>query len=89
VFRVSYFHGSSSRAASRTEITMAKETEDNDQLVFGDEAAARVVNLSVLQIRQLRRGGQLKGAWAQFGYRTFVYRPKQLKECVAALFNAA
>jgi hypothetical protein len=67
---------------------MTKEIEEVE-VVLGDEAAAEIVNLSVLQIRQLRRSGRLKGAWAQFGYRTIAYRPKQLKACVAALFEAA
>jgi hypothetical protein len=67
---------------------MAEKIEDVE-FVLGDEAAAKITNLSVLQIRQLRRSGRLKGAWAQFGYRTIAYRPKQLKACVAALFEVA
>ena len=76
------------RVASRTEIGMSKEIEEVE-FVLGDERAAEIVNLSVLQIRQLRRSGRLKGAWAKFGHRTVLYRPSKLKACVAALFEVA
>jgi hypothetical protein len=70
--------------------------EENDEgaaarsgvYVFGDEEAGAEVKLPKAEIRKMRVGGLLEGAYAIIGHRTIVYHRGKLRQRVNEAFTA-
>jgi hypothetical protein len=74
------------------EVIVIMESKSDDAEVghiyaFGDKGAAQEVGLPQHEIRKLRRGGKLSGAFAKTGHRSIVYHRSRLRQRVNDAFK--
>jgi hypothetical protein len=61
----------------------------SDVYAFGDEGAGAEVKLPKTEIRKMRVGGLLEGAYAKIGHRTIVYHRGKLRQRINEAFKSS